>query len=100
MENIDAELVSVGEEYFIQINDEPIIRIPISEDDANVVKSAFNALIRRLRKGPFQIALKEANNDLFYQVATEYVGQLNGELSEVYEEIKQNGFVDVENEEG
>lgn len=94
METIEAELVSVGEEYFIQINDEPTISIPISKDDAIVVKSAFNALVRRLKVSPFKIVLKEADKDLFYHVATEYISQLNGELVEVYEEMKKYGFVD------
>ncbi|MRR57832.1 MAG: hypothetical protein EG824_06430 [Deltaproteobacteria bacterium] len=99
METIEAELVSTGEKYFIQINDEPEILIPISEDNANTVKSAFNALIRRLRRGPFEIALKEAEKDLFYHVATEYLDQLNGELIEVYEEMDQYGFVEGGDEE-
>jgi hypothetical protein len=94
METIEAELISVGEEYFIQINDAPNILIPVSKDDANVVKSAFNALISRLKVRPFQIVLKEVEKDLFFHVATEYINQLNGELLEVYEEMKQYGFVD------
>lgn len=94
MEKVDAELISEGEKYFIQIDDEPKIKIPISEDNANVVKSAFNSLIRRLRRGLFNIVLKEAKNDLFYQVAKEYVSQLNDELVEVYDEIVENGFID------
>lgn len=93
METIEAELVSTGEEYFIQINDEPELSIPVSEDNANAVKSAFNALVRRLKKGPFKIVLKDAEKDLFYHVATEYIKQLNVELVEVYEEMEQYGFV-------
>ena len=99
MEIIEAEVVSVGEEYFIQINHESNISIPISKDDANVVKSAFNALVRRLKVSLFQIDLKEAEKDLFYHVATEYISQLNGELIEVYEEMRQYGFVDSPGEE-
>jgi hypothetical protein len=95
METIEAELVSTGEKYFIKINAEPEILIPISEDNANTVKSAFSALIRRLKSGLFKVVLKEAEKDLFYHVATEYLGQLNGELAEVYEEMEQFGFIDV-----
>ncbi len=98
-ETIEAELVSTGEEYFIKINAKPEISIPISEDNANAVKSAFNALIRRLKSGLFEVNLKEAEKDLFYHVATEYLSQLNGELAEVYEEMEQYGFVDSTNEE-
>lgn len=99
METIEAELVSVEDKYSIKINTHPEILIPISEDDANAVKSAFNALIRLLKNGLFGITLKKAEEDLFYHVATEYLGQLNTELIEVYEEMEQNGFVEVEDEE-
>lgn len=95
METLEAELVSKGEDFFIQINDEPRIRIPISDDNANAVKSAFNLLIRRLRKGPLMITLKEAEKDLFYNVAVEYLEQLNRELAEVYEEMQQHGFINA-----
>lgn len=93
METIEAELISTEEEYFIKINADPEISIPISEDNANAVKSAFNALIVRLKNGLFEVVLKEAEKDLFYHVATEYLVQLNGELAEVYEEMEQYGFV-------
>ena len=98
METIEAELVYSDEEYFIQINAEPEIRIPVSSDNANVIKSAFNALIRRLKSGPFKIALKEAEKDLFFHVATEYLEQLNRELFEIYEEMEQHEFIDNEDE--
>ena len=99
MEKIGAELVSTEEKIFIRINDDPEILIPISEDNALNIKTSFNSLIKRLRKGVFEIELKETENDLFYQVAKEYIGQLNGELVEVYDEMQQCGFVDEEESE-
>ena len=62
------------EKYFIKIQDnENTITIPISEDDPNVVKAAFNKLIERLRKGPFEIKLDKDGSDLFSQIAKEYI---------------------------
>lgn len=98
METIEAELVTVEDNYFIEILDEPKISIPISNDDPNAVKSAFNCLIERLKKGVFSINLKnveDVDKDLFYNVAKEYLDQLNGELVDVYQEMEQHGFVDV-----
>lgn len=95
MEIIEAELVTIEGEYFINILEEPKITIPISNDDPNAVKSAFNCLIERLKKGVFSISLKDADKDLFYHVAKEYLEQLNGELSDVHQEMEQYGFVDV-----
>lgn len=95
MEIIEAELVTIEGDYFIDILEEPKITIPISNDDANAVKSAFNCLIERLKKGVFSISLKNADKDLFYHVAKEYLEQLNDELFDVHQEMEQYGFVDV-----
>lgn len=94
MEIIEAELVTVEDNYFIDILEDPKISIPISNDDPNEVKSAFNCLIERLKKGAFKISLKDAEKDLFYHVAKEYLDQLNGELQAVHQEMEQYGFVD------
>lgn len=91
---IEAELVTIEDKYFIDILEEPKISIPISNDDPNAVKSAFNCLIERLKKGVFSIRLKDADKDLFYHVATEYLEQLNGELLDVHQEMEQYGFLD------
>jgi hypothetical protein len=94
METIEAEVVVLDDKHYIQINATPSISIPISDDNANTVKSAFNLLIQRLAKGSFEITLKDAEKDLFYHVASEYIQQLNNELRDVYEEMTQYGFVD------
>jgi hypothetical protein len=94
MEIVEAVLVTVEEKYFIDILEDPKISIPISDDDPNAVKSAFNFLIERLKKGMFTISLNDTDKDLFYHVAVEYIEQLNGELKTVYQEMEQNGFVD------
>ena len=94
METIEAELVTINGDYFINILEESQISIPISNDDPNAVKSAFNCLIERLKGGVFSISLKDADKDLFYHVAREYLEQLNGELLDVHQEIEQYGFVD------
>jgi hypothetical protein len=99
METIKASIVNDEEKHFIGIQDgENTIKIPISEDDPNVVKAAFNKLIERLRKGPIKIELDKDGSDLFSQIAKEYITQLNVELTEVYEEIKQEGFNEEESD--
>ena len=94
METIKANVVQVDEKYFIDIKDkENTIRIPMSEDKPNEVKSAFNKLIARIKAGEFQIDLAEVGEDLFSQVANEYITQLNREIQEVYGEMQQYGLV-------
>lgn len=95
METIKATIVNRDEKHFIEIKDsENTITVPISEDDPNVVKAAFNELIERLREGPFKIELDKDGSDLFSQIADEYIKQLNAELTEVYDELKREGFIE------
>lgn len=94
MVTIKATVVQVDEKNFIKIEDEEhAITIPMSEDQPNEVKSAFNRLIARIKGGEFQIELAEVGEDLFSQVAKEYIMQLNREIQEVQGEMKQNGLV-------
>lgn len=93
MEKIDAVVIEENDNHFIKILDQDPIKILISDDDPKQVKSAFNKLLLRLKQGVFEIELKEESEDLFFQVAKEYLKQLNGELQEVYEEMESAGLL-------
>ena len=94
METIKATVVELEEKHFIKIKTgEEEIKIPISEDKPNEVKSAFNKLIARIKEGAFEIELEDIGQDLFSQVANEYVTQLNREIQEVRGEMKDYGLV-------
>lgn len=94
METIKATVESLEDNYFIKIKtgDEEI-SIPMSEDKPNEVKSAFNKIITRVKGGEFQIKLEEVGENLFSQVANEYLIQLNREIQEIHGEMKQYGLV-------
>ena len=94
METIRATVESLDDKHFIKIEtgDEDI-SIPMSEDKPNEVKGAFNKIITRIKVGEFQIKLEEVREDLFSQVANEYITQLNREIQEVYGEMKEYGLV-------
>ncbi len=90
MVTVKASVQNEGEKYFLDIAlEEGSVRIPISEDNPNLVKSAFNRLIERTRAGEFKIELVDVGDDLFSQVAKEYISQLNKEIREVRAEMKQ-----------
>ncbi|MBP3141688.1 hypothetical protein ACTFQF_11220 [Aliivibrio fischeri] len=93
METIKADLRKEEEKYFIDILFSTTISIPISDDDHNGVKSAFNQLIEQLKNRAFSIELNEADKDLFYHVAVEYIEQLNSELLSVHQEMEHYGFL-------
>jgi hypothetical protein len=94
METIKAAVVQISEKHLIKIEtgDTPI-SIPISEDKPNEVKSAFNKLIARIKNGAFRIELSEIGDDLFSQVANEYITQLNREIHEVHGEMEKYGLI-------
>ncbi len=94
METIKATVENIGDKYFIKIKtrvDE--ISIPMSEDKPNEVKSAFNKIITRIKAGEFQIELDKVGEELFSQVANEYLIQLNREIHEIHGEMKRYGLV-------
>lgn len=94
MEQIKASVIQVEQKHFIKIEaGDREIRIPMSEDKPNEVKSAFNKLIERIKDGEFRIELQEVGEDLFSQVANEYITQLNREIPEVYGEMKRYRLV-------
>jgi len=94
MEIIKATVESYDGMSFIKIKTEDeVISIPMSKDEPIEVKSAFNKIITRIKDGKFQIKLEEVREDLFSQVANEYLTQLNREIIEVHGEMKQHGLI-------
>ena len=95
METIKATVVELDEKHFIKIETEDEeINIAISEDKPIEVKSAFNKLIARIKDGEFEIELEDVGPDLFSQVASEYITQLNREIQEVRGEMEDLGLVE------
>lgn len=71
--------------------------LPLTKDEPNEIKKVFNELILHLKKGLFCFAMEEKKDgDLIYQVANEYVEQLNNDLKEVYQELKSNQLLEEE----
>lgn len=94
MEKIKAAVENIGDKYFIKIKTGiEEISIPMSEDKPNEVKSAFNKIIIRIKAGEFQVELDKVGEELFSQVANEYLTQLNREIQEIHGEMKQYGLV-------
>jgi hypothetical protein len=97
METLDAKVTEVGGHHFIVIDaGSSDIQIPLSDDKPTEVKRAFNQLIVLLKSGPLSIRLAETGDDLFSQVAQEYLKQLNAELREVRSQMEQYALVTKE----
>lgn len=94
MERIKANVERVEDQYFIKLRfkDDEIL-IPMSEDNPNEVKKSFNKIILQIKVEEFQIELEEVGEDLFSQVAKEYITQLNREIHEVLGEMRKFGLI-------
>ena len=94
METLRATVATLQDKWFIRIEaDGEVVSIPMSDDKPNEVKSAFNKIVNLIKIRQFQIKLEEVGDDLFSQVANEYIGQLNREIQEVYGEMKRLGLL-------
>ena len=94
METRKAKIIAVDDKHWLAIDaGDGEIRIPLSEDKPNEVKSAFNKLLTRLKSGVFKVELEGAGDDLFSQVAKEYLVQLNKEIPTVRAEMVKRGLV-------
>jgi hypothetical protein len=97
MVTLDAKVECVEEKYFLKINvEQGPVTIPLSDDNPNAVKSAFNKLIQRISIGEFSIKLDIVDEGLFSMVANEYLAQLNREIQEVRSQMKEYDLVKVE----
>jgi uncharacterized protein (UPF0128 family) len=95
MERIEARVKEKKGKHFIVIDlSEEELVFPLSEDKPAEVKKAFNRLLVKLKEGAFSIELGDVGDDLFSQVASEYIKQLNKEMAAVRAEMVQYGLAD------
>lgn len=64
------------------------LEINLTEDKPREVKSVFNKLLLELKKGEFKFELEDEKEDLFFHISSEYISQLNAELSSIYKELE------------
>ncbi len=89
METHQATINRQDEKASLILNiNEKNLEIELTEDKPNEVKSVFNKSIAFLKKGPFQFELEDNKEDLYFHICTEYIGQLNTELSSIYQELE------------
>jgi hypothetical protein len=94
MVTLEACVECAEDKYFLRIKvEQGDVTIPLSDDNPNAVKSAFNKLIQRIRIGEFAIKLDAVGDDLFSMVANEYLTQLNREIQEVRSQMKDHDLI-------
>ena len=79
----------------LEVGENPI-QITLTDDNPNNVKSAFNLILRELKRGLFEFKLDDETSDLFNSICSEYISQLNAEIIIIYRELEE--FELIENE--
>lgn len=88
MEMYDAKMIKDGENHHLELNIKTAtLLISMTEDLPNEIKAAFNQLILRLKIEHFNFNIGDVDTDLFSQIAKEYIGQLNKELTTIHTEL-------------
>lgn len=64
------------------------VRITLTDDNPNNVKSAFNSILKELKRGLFEFELEDETRDLYNNISTEYLKQLNAEIKAIYKELE------------
>ena len=72
------------------------LEIVLTEDKPNDVKNVFNKLLEYLKSGEFDFNLEDDKEDLYYHICKEYITQLNAELKSTYNELQDNGLLNIE----
>jgi hypothetical protein len=90
METHEAIVTVDGSEQFLSLKINGfVLNLPLTRDEPNEIKNVFNELIKHLKKGAFNFSIAEKEDgDLIYEVAKEYIKQLNKELKDVYQELE------------
>lgn len=73
-----------------------VLEINLTEDKPIEVKSVFNKLLLELKKGEIEFELDDDKEDLFFHISTEYISQLNAEISSIYKELEDYDLVEVQ----
>lgn len=71
------------------------LEINLTEDKPREVKSVFNKLLLELKKGEFELELEDDKEDLFFHISSEYILQLNAELSSIYKELEDYDLLEI-----
>lgn len=72
------------------------LEINLTEDKPIEVKNVFNELLLELKKGEFQFELDDDEGDLFFHISSEYISQLNAELSSIYKELEDYELLEIQ----
>lgn len=95
MENHSATIDRNDEKTDLVLKIDPKeFRICLTDDNPGDIKNVFNLLIIELKKGKFEFTLTDDTPDLFHHICAEYIKQLNGEIADVFSQLKKYELIE------
>jgi hypothetical protein len=70
----------------LEVGETPL-QIILTDDNPKDVKLVFNSLLKVLKKGVFEFILEDETQDLYHNICSEYLIQLNVEVKAIYVEL-------------
>ncbi|PRX41229.1 hypothetical protein SAMN05878281_3251 [Salegentibacter salegens] len=96
METKKAKITRSDDKTILLLELDENLEIVVTEDNPNNIKTAFNKLIIELKKGLFEFELEDDKDDLYNNICSEYLNQLNSEMISVFEELEDYELLDLE----
>jgi len=78
----------------LQLNGKEL-KISLTDDNPNMVKTVFNDILKELKKGTFKFEMEDSTEDLFHHICKEYITQLNAEILTVYSELEEFKLIET-----
>lgn len=95
METKKATIIREEANTYLVLNvSETPAKITLTDDNPNNIKSAFNSVLKELKKGLFEFELEDEEHDLYNNICVEYLKQLNAEIKVIYKELEKYDLID------
>lgn len=65
------------------------VKIILTDDNPNNIKTAFNSILKELKNGLFEYVLEDQKSDLYNNICIEYLKQLNTEMEIIHSELTE-----------
>ena len=80
--------------YLVLVVGTGVVKIELTADNPNNVKTAFDEILKELKNGLFEFKLEDETQDLFHHICEEYIKQLNSEIKSIFNELVEYGLAE------
>ncbi len=94
MEIRKARIIETEKSVYLELElAENTTNIPLTEENQNKIMESFNKILLDLKNGLFSYQLEKTEENLFFQVSSEYIKLLNKEIKSIYSQMLSHDLV-------